>query len=256
MCDLTLGTCECVDSIPYAHRHYDQGNIVCVCNATYCDNFPEISSRASSRVDVYESNKAGLRFSKTTLNANAGFRRHVQDMDGDTTPPTVRIVVDRNTSYQDILGFGGAFTDAAGINIYALQSNLSKLVIDNYYSSNGLEYTIGRIPIGGSDFSTRKYTYDDHENDFNLANFSLADEDIHYKVGHYVNLFNLNKLHFFSSSLLLFSTSYFLSKVNVTSQMLFLLFSIIDSQTHTTWWCVCCICVYIENDFHFSHRYH
>lgn len=39
-----------------------------------------------------------------------------------------------------------------------------------------------RVPIGGTDFSTRPYTLDDVTNDDDLEHFSLADEDYTIKV--------------------------------------------------------------------------
>ena len=42
---------------------------------------------------------------------------------------------------------------------------------------------MGRIPIGGTDFSTRSYSYDDSDApDLNLTHWSLADEDIDLKI--------------------------------------------------------------------------
>lgn len=52
--------------------------------------------------------------------------------------------------------------------------------------SSGIEYTIGRVPIASADFSTRKYSYDDVANDFDLEHFALADEDLKYKVSSYI----------------------------------------------------------------------
>ena len=46
----------------------------------------------------------------------------------------------------------------------------------------GIEYTLGRVPIGSTDFSTRAYSYDDVPEDLNLHWFSLAREDKMYKV--------------------------------------------------------------------------
>lgn len=55
--------------------------------------------------------------------------------------------------------------------------------IRSYYSTDGIEYGIGRVPIGGSDFSTYAYTYlDDSPGDVTLSNFSLKMEDTVYKV--------------------------------------------------------------------------
>jgi Glycosyl hydrolase family 30 TIM-barrel domain len=52
----------------------------------------------------------------------------------------------------------------------------------SYYSDEGIEYGIGRIPMAGTDFSTRTYSYDDVEGDVALSNFNLAEEDFVYKV--------------------------------------------------------------------------
>ena len=46
----------------------------------------------------------------------------------------------------------------------------------------GIEYTVGRIPIASCDFSTHQYSYADTAEDFNLDHFSLAEEDLLYKV--------------------------------------------------------------------------
>ena len=51
-----------------------------------------------------------------------------------------------------------------------------------YYGKDGIEYNIGRVNMGGCDFSTRLYTYDDVEGDEELTHFELAEEDTEYKV--------------------------------------------------------------------------
>ena len=93
------------------------------------------------------------------------------------------MTINRNKKYQKILGFGGAFTDAATLNIMALGSVMSNRIIKDYYSSEGLAYTVARVPIAGSDFSVRPYTYDDsNEDDLDLKKFQLAKEDLENKV--------------------------------------------------------------------------
>ncbi|CAG2120749.1 unnamed protein product, partial [Medioppia subpectinata] len=77
----------------------------------------------------------------------------------------------------------GAFTDAAGINIKSLPQILQKRLIEDYFGETGIEYTLGRIPIGGTDFSTRGYTYDDnYKNDLQLKHFNLTEEDFNDKI--------------------------------------------------------------------------
>ena len=108
-----------------------------------------------------------LRFSKDTHNATDG----------------VVITIDRSKRLQSLIGFGGAITDSSAINILKLAPKLATNVVKDYFGRNGLRYTMARVPIGGSDFSTRAYTYDDtdHE-DFDLVHFKLAHEDVQYKV--------------------------------------------------------------------------
>ena len=60
--------------------------------------------------------------------------------------------------------------------------NLLYYYFRSYFSTNGSKYNFGRIPIGGSDFSTRAYTYDDTDGDVDLKKFTLANEDYHLKI--------------------------------------------------------------------------
>lgn len=52
----------------------------------------------------------------------------------------------------------------------------------SYFSKDGIEYNIGRVPIGGTDYSTSPYTYDDGDPDPNLNHFNLTKEDTNLKV--------------------------------------------------------------------------
>lgn len=52
----------------------------------------------------------------------------------------------------------------------------------SYFSENGIEYNLCRVPIGGTDFSTHSYSLDDGAADPTLENFQLAEEDLNIKV--------------------------------------------------------------------------
>jgi glucosylceramidase len=92
--------------------------------------------------------------------------------------------VNRSVSFQQIKGFGGAITDAAGANIYSLSTKATQKILNAYFSpSSGIEYNILRIPLAGTDFSLREYSYADNStDDFDLKNFSLQAEDIKWKI--------------------------------------------------------------------------
>ena len=62
--------------------------------------------------------------------------------------PNIVVDIDRTKKYQKIIGFGGAFTDAAGINIAKLPQALQTRLIKDYFANDGIEYSLGRVPIG------------------------------------------------------------------------------------------------------------
>lgn len=170
---------------PCSARDYGKGSVVCVCNISYCDTIEPIEQQENV-VSVIESSKIGLRFN----------RSHINLVKDDTTGDSADITItfDSKHTFQKILGFGLAFTDASGISATSLGPEMTQMIIDNYFSKIGLEYSMARITIGGTDFSTRKYTYDDDNDlDFELKGFSLQPEDYKYKVneGFHVQIFSI-----------------------------------------------------------------
>ncbi|CAG4951416.1 unnamed protein product [Parnassius apollo] len=99
----------------------------------------------------------------------------------DTNSVELRVVT--SSRKQIIEGFGGSVTDAAAINWRTLSDATQQRLIDSYYGPEGLEYNMMRVPIGGADFSTHPYTYNELPwNDGALTNFSLSPEDLFYKL--------------------------------------------------------------------------
>ncbi|KAK1151655.1 lysosomal acid glucosylceramidase-like, partial [Acipenser oxyrinchus oxyrinchus] len=84
--------------------------------------------------------------------------------------------------HQRIKGFGGAMTDAAAINILSLSVSTQDNLLEAYFSEQGIQYTVVRVPMASCDFSARVYTYADTPGDFELKNFSLAQEDTKMKI--------------------------------------------------------------------------
>ncbi|XP_064474559.1 lysosomal acid glucosylceramidase-like isoform X3 [Ornithodoros turicata] len=105
----------------------------------------------------------------------------VTELPTSETNPVV-LKINATHTYQEILGFGGAFTDAFGINIKSLPSRMQDDLLRSYYSAEGLSYNLGRIPMASTDFSIRLYTYLDDPGDFNLTKFGLAQEDYRLKI--------------------------------------------------------------------------
>ncbi|MBR3162841.1 MAG: glucosylceramidase [Clostridia bacterium] len=74
-------------------------------------------------------------------------------------------------SYQTIIGFGGAFTESSGYAYSKLNNEKKGQLINDYFSPNGLNYSIARLPIGSSDFSLKPYSYSKKADlsDFNIS---------------------------------------------------------------------------------------
>lgn len=87
----------------------DNQVLACVCNATYCDSAANYDPQAlEDGVSYwYVTNKQGLRMTMSkTKYGNC-----------KSSASDITINVDTTETYQEILGFGGAFTDSAGMNI-------------------------------------------------------------------------------------------------------------------------------------------
>lgn len=70
-----------------------------------------------------------------------------------------------------ILGFGGAFTEAAALNYHSLNDAGREAVLELLFGPSGLGYTLGRVHINSCDFSLASYDFDSLDQDFNLTSF-------------------------------------------------------------------------------------
>jgi glucosylceramidase len=93
------------------------------------------------------------------------------------------IEVDETQHYQQIEGFGAAFTDTTGYNLneVALPGERTNALI-NLFTRNriGIGLSFMRIPMGASDLARYEYSYDDlpaGQTDTNLSDFSIAHDE-------------------------------------------------------------------------------
>jgi len=86
----------------------------------------------------------------------------------------VKISIDPSVLYQEILGFGAAFTESSGFLFSTLSPTQQQQLLELYWGNEGINLTLGRIPIGSCDFSLSTYSYDDVDGDFGLSHFSIA----------------------------------------------------------------------------------
>jgi len=99
--------------------------------------------------------------------------------DSGVPPATpLRIVVDEATTYQEMVGFGAAITDASAwlIQNKLTQSEREALLQDLFGRNPGIGLSFTRLTMGASDFSLHQYSYDDvpaGQTDLTLAHFSI-----------------------------------------------------------------------------------
>ncbi|KAB7494900.1 putative glucosylceramidase 3 [Armadillidium nasatum] len=181
LCSLFVQGCY-EDPTSCDERVYDRDSFVCVCDAEYCDVTGDFSIPFEGKF-------------KRIISSRDAYRFHVIEEElKDFTNGDLKIEVNYEGEYQTILGFGGAFSDSTGINIYSLPKEAQSKLLRSYFSEEGIEYNMGRIPIGGTDFSTRPYSNDDdHEDDVELKHFALTEEDHIYKIPYIKEALSVSK---------------------------------------------------------------
>ncbi|XP_029161310.1 lysosomal acid glucosylceramidase-like [Nylanderia fulva] len=157
-----------------AQRSCGDTGYVCVCNSTYCDTIEVPQKLQQDEFLWYFSTKDGkiLEYSINKFSVENEAKNNCV------------LTLNSNKKYQQISGFGGGLTDSVALNIKSLSNDTQDKLLESYYGKTGIGYTYCRIPIAGTDFSTRAYTYDDVSDDVTLSNFSLVEEDA-YKI-HYL----------------------------------------------------------------------
>ncbi len=148
-----------------------------------CKKKVELSVSDSSQIKEISWDSKGIVYSTTkgtnekiTQTATIGFESHAQPLETD-----VCIFVDPSRQFQNIIGFGGALTDAAAETFAKLSRAAQDSVLTAYYDSqNGIGYTFGRTNMNSCDFSSGSYTYVNN-NDVSLQSFSI-NHDLQYKI--------------------------------------------------------------------------
>ncbi len=113
-------------------------------------------------VDVYETSAAGNKLQKIEVTENQ----------------TADVVIKINPAekFQEIIGFGGSFTESTAYLMNQIGKENRKQILDAYFGKNGAKYSLTRTHINSCDFSLSNYSYAPVEGDKELKHFSI-DED-------------------------------------------------------------------------------
>lgn len=78
---------------------------------------------------------------------------------------------------QRLEGFGGAFTDSAASVFAQMGETNRQTLLRSYFTEEGLNYQLGRLPLDSCDFATHLYEAMSDPADRALESFSLADTE-------------------------------------------------------------------------------
>ena len=89
------------------------------------------------------------------------------------TPGADLIRIDPSKKSQEILGFGGAFTDAACYMFNQLEPDARQKLIHEMFHPADMGLSVCRICVGSSDYARNVYSFDEGEPDPDLTRFSI-----------------------------------------------------------------------------------
>ena len=89
--------------------------------------------------------------------------------------PDVEIYL--NTKFQTISGFGTCFNEKGWESLNLLRKKDRNQIFKELFSKDeGANFTICRMPLAANDFSLNWYSYNETEGDFEMKNFSIAND--------------------------------------------------------------------------------
>lgn len=181
--------CNAVPAESLGTRRSSRGQVVCACSeALGCDAVEPEGAIGADTVVVYESRAAG----EGTSASHLARSEHAFSSGSEHAEREMRIGCGRR---QHIRGFGGAFTDSSAAHFGAMSAPVREQFVASYWgggadassgapaaSAGGIGYTLGRVVLGSSDFSTGPWSYDDSEGDLALSRFSLERDEASGKL--------------------------------------------------------------------------
>jgi len=84
------------------------------------------------------------------------------------------VVLDPSTKFQEMLGFGAAFTDAACYMFNQLPAPARQTLFHELFHPSEMGLNVCRTCIGSSDYATEMFSYDEGEPDPEMTRFSIA----------------------------------------------------------------------------------
>ena len=97
----------------------------------------------------------------------------IEELSKDRGNTKSKITIEPKNQRQEILGFGGSFTEASSSIYKELDEDKKEQIIESYFGENGNKYSMARTHINSCDFSLGNYAHVEDKNDLELKTFSL-----------------------------------------------------------------------------------
>jgi glucosylceramidase len=120
------------------------------------------NANSDIKIDVFETSASGHKLSKIT--------------EFSSLPTDVSIILNEDSTYQTITGFGGSFTEASAHLLNHLGKENRNAVLEAYFGDSGAKYSLTRTHINSCDFSLSNYAYAPIAKDKNLEHFSIKED--------------------------------------------------------------------------------
>jgi glucosylceramidase len=90
---------------------------------------------------------------------------------------TADVTIDISQTGQTIKGFGACFNELGWTSLSRLkEEERTAILAELFQPGAGANFTICRMPVGANDFSRDWYSYNETEGDFEMKNFSIAND--------------------------------------------------------------------------------
>jgi len=122
-------------------------------------SFMSCQQSNTMKIEVFETSAAGNQLTSLT--------------DFPAQKTAIQITIRPEETFQEILGFGGSFTQASAYVLNQISKENRVKILEAYFSKEGAHYSLTRTHINSSDFSLGQYAYSDDPNDLQLEKFSI-----------------------------------------------------------------------------------
>lgn len=128
-----------------------------------CQESTETDMTKKYEAVAYETSRSGQKLSFKELKDSSGQN-------------TIKITLKPIEKFQEIIGFGGAFTESSAYLLNQLGEENREEVIRAYFDTSGANYSLTRTHMNSCDFSLRQYSYAPIPGDTMLQHFSVHED--------------------------------------------------------------------------------